>query len=397
MRIAFVCNEYPPGPHGGIGTFVQQLGRALSEEGHQVFIFGIGDAAEARLDGDIQVTMVAHRYVRGVSWLTKRLQFWWFTRQQIRRHRIDLVETTDFLGLLPFAVGCPVVVRLHLTATSIANQQNVRPAPSNRVFEDVQLRVHGNWLALSQHAMDLTLDSFPGVRPRRSAIIGPAITAPAELPHLEDYPADFILHAGFVSTRKGAVALAKAARTFLDQVPDLHLIYAGPVLEEAGVPLDRTIGEILGPELSKRTHFLGYVDRSTVLALMAKARAFVLASKLETFGLAVAEAMLQGCPVITSREGPFSEFVQHGETGLLVDAEDTEALTAAVLRLVEDRAFATRLAKQGQAYVMSSYSPERQLRENIRFYERCIAPRETRGFATQIAGRLARARGQSSG
>src|SRR5215218_8202652 len=130
MRIAFICNEYPPNPHGGIGTFVQQLGRALSEEGHQVFVFGIGEAPEARLDGNIQVTMVAHRYRRWASWLTKRLQFWWFVRQQVRRHRIDLVETTDFLGLLPFALGCPVVVRLHLTATSIAIHRKVRPAPS---------------------------------------------------------------------------------------------------------------------------------------------------------------------------------------------------------------------------------------------------------------------------
>lgn len=391
MKIAFVCNEYPPGPHGGIGTFVQQLGRALSEEGHQVFIFGVRESAEARLDGDIRVRMVAHRDMPGVSWLTKRLQFWWFMRRQVRRHRIDLVETTDFLGLLPFALGCPVVVRLHLTATSIAIQKNVRPAPSNRAFEDIQLRVHGNWLALSEYAMKLTLDTFPGVRPRRAAVIGPAITVPAVLPHLEDYPADFILHAGFVSTRKGAVALAKAATTFLHQIPDLHLIYAGPIVEEAGVPLDRTIGEILGPELSKRTHFLGYVDRSMILALMAKARVFVLASQLETFGLAAAEAMLQGCPVITSREGPFPEFVQHAETGLLIDAEDTEALGAAVLRLIKDRAFATDLAKRGQAHVTSSYSLERQLRENVRFYERCIAPGEARGFATQVAHRLARA------
>lgn len=371
MRLAFVCNEYPPGPHGGIGTFVQQLGRALVEAGHEVFVFGIGPVAESRLDGQIRVTTIAHRDVRRVSWLTKRLQFWWFVRTQVRRHRIDLVETTDFLGLLPVGVGCPVVVRLHNTATGIALQTKVVPGPSNRLFEGLQLLVHGNWLALSHYAMDLTLETFPGVKPRRSAVIGPAVNGPRELPEVTGFPQDFVLHAGYVSTRKGAVALAKAAKIFLDQLPGCHLIYAGAILEEAGVPVDRTIRDILGPELSQRTTFLDYVDRSLVFALMAKARAFVFPSQVETFGLVVAEAMLQGCPVITSNAGPFPEFVRPDETGLLVDVADIDALAAAVLRLMRDRPFAARLARQGQAYVMKSYSPERHLQENLRFYEQC--------------------------
>ena len=179
MRIAFVCNEYPPMPHGGIGTFVQQLGRSLVDAGHQVFVFGIGPVAEVRFDGPIRVAIIAHREIPRVSWIAKRLQFWLFVRHQVRCHQIDLVETTDFLGLLPLDVGCAMVVRLHLTATSMAIQKKVRPGPSNRLFEGLQLRVHGNWLALSRYALNLTLETFPGVKPKRSEVIGPAVTSPA--------------------------------------------------------------------------------------------------------------------------------------------------------------------------------------------------------------------------
>jgi hypothetical protein len=40
MRVCFLCNEYPPGPHGGIGTFTQMLARALVQAGHQAWVIG---------------------------------------------------------------------------------------------------------------------------------------------------------------------------------------------------------------------------------------------------------------------------------------------------------------------------------------------------------------------
>ena len=40
MKIVFVCNEYPPRPHGGIGTFVHTIARALLQKGHQVTVVG---------------------------------------------------------------------------------------------------------------------------------------------------------------------------------------------------------------------------------------------------------------------------------------------------------------------------------------------------------------------
>jgi glycogen synthase len=38
MKIGFFCNEYPPRPHGGIGTFVHTLAPALAQAGHAVTV-----------------------------------------------------------------------------------------------------------------------------------------------------------------------------------------------------------------------------------------------------------------------------------------------------------------------------------------------------------------------
>jgi glycogen synthase len=45
MNILFICDEYPPGRHGGIGTVVQLTARALVSQGHNVVVAGFYDWA----------------------------------------------------------------------------------------------------------------------------------------------------------------------------------------------------------------------------------------------------------------------------------------------------------------------------------------------------------------
>jgi glycogen synthase len=41
MHVCFLCDEYPPCQHGGVGAMVQALGRALVERGHRVTVVGL--------------------------------------------------------------------------------------------------------------------------------------------------------------------------------------------------------------------------------------------------------------------------------------------------------------------------------------------------------------------
>jgi teichuronic acid biosynthesis glycosyltransferase TuaC len=116
--------------------------------------------------------------------------------------------------------------------------------------------------------------------------------------------------------------------------------------------------------LSARVLFLGHRSHDKVLALMARADAFVLPSAPEGFGLVYAEAMAQGTPVVACRgEGP-ADFVVDGESGLLVAPHDGAAVAAAIARLLDDPAGAARLAAAGRAAVAGltwARNAERQL------------------------------------
>jgi glycosyltransferase involved in cell wall biosynthesis len=126
--------------------------------------------------------------------------------------------------------------------------------------------------------------------------------------------------------------------------------------------------------LSARVRFLGWRAHDDVLALMARADAFVLPSAPEGFGLVYAEAMAQGTPVVACRgEGP-ADFVDDGESGLLVPPRDAGAVATAIARLLDDPATAARLAAAGRAAVAGltwRCNAERQLA----IYERVLATR----------------------
>src|SRR4051812_19840467 len=105
---------------------------------------------------------------------------------------------------------------------------------------------------------------------------------------------------------------------------------------------------------------------------MGAATVFAFPSTLETFGMVVAEAMLQNCPVVTNDMPPFQEFVRHERTGLLVPPGDVAALSSALLRLLADPSLCRRLGEAGRQEVARRFSTERCVAESMMFYERCV-------------------------
>jgi glycosyltransferase involved in cell wall biosynthesis len=110
---------------------------------------------------------------------------------------------------------------------------------------------------------------------------------------------------------------------------------------ELGLPLVVAGG---GPELERvrrlappNVEFVGTVDDPALRDLYRSSRALVCPS-VETFGIAMAEALSSGLPVIAAREGGALEVVEHGRTGVLVDPVGPDTIAAAV-RELEERQF----------------------------------------------------------
>jgi glycosyltransferase involved in cell wall biosynthesis len=298
----------------------------------------------------------------------------------VRRGELDLVEVPDYPGFLPFGVpGCATVVRLHQSATVSHRLAGLKTSPGMYFYEKQTLAANRDWIAVSTHILSLTEGAF-GISPRKFAVIHNGIVAAKEeMGTVPNLPAHFVLYAGQVSRRKGSLVLAEAAREFLPRHPDIHLVYAGGCLPEAGVPpIDDTITQIVGTDLAARVHFLGQLTREQVLSCMHRAAVFAFPALIDCFPLVVLEAMTAGVPVVFTRNPPGPEMIEDGVSGLLADPTAPLDFSEKIGRLLDDKKLAARLGAQGQARVASRFSLEQCVQATEQFYGECLRDARSR-------------------
>jgi glycosyltransferase involved in cell wall biosynthesis len=107
--------------------------------------------------------------------------------------------------------------------------------------------------------------------------------------------------------------------------------------------------------LTDRVRFLGVMAHAEIAPLLGDLDIFAMPSRREAWGVAAAEASAVGLPVVASRVGGIPEIVVDGETGLLVPAEDPDALAAALDKLLADPELCAQMGRAGRARIEAEY------------------------------------------
>jgi 1,2-diacylglycerol 3-alpha-glucosyltransferase len=172
-----------------------------------------------------------------------------------------------------------------------------------------------------------------------------------------------LLYIGRVAHEKNIDFLVRVFAQVRASVPDALFVIAGEGPARASL---RALVSALG--LQEGVRFVGYLDRDTALLdCYAAADVFVFASRTETQGLMLLEAMAQGAPVVSTAQLGTRSILKEGCGALIVDEELHEFATAAV-RVLQDRPLAATLARQGRSYARgwSSLAMARRLAELYR-------------------------------
>ena len=124
-------------------------------------------------------------------------------------------------------------------------------------------------------------------------------------------------------------------------------------------------GNVLHQALDKagaddRVAVLGAVPPERIVELYLASDVFVLASRFEGYGMALAEAIAHGLPVVSTMTGAIPDTVPAG-TGLLVPPDDAAALAQALRRLISDRAERQRLAMKARAAAAHTWQDSARL------------------------------------
>jgi glycosyltransferase involved in cell wall biosynthesis len=175
------------------------------------------------------------------------------------------------------------------------------------------------------------------------------------------------LYVGRVAHEKNIDFLLQVARCCRDNQPDLCWLIAGegPALNDL-----KTLAHRLGIESLVR--FVGYLDRRQALpACYAAADVFVFASRTETQGLVLLEAMASGCPVVALSCLGTADIVAPRQ-GAVVPRDDVGDFSRELIELLRDE---PRRAETSRAAVRFArrWSDDETARQLGEFYQSVVA------------------------
>lgn len=320
--ITLLTQCFPP-DHGGIETLMGQFAQALHAAGHPVTVLADhirGGAPEPAWPFPVR------RFGGPRPWRR------WRKARAVGGGPV-IADSWKSLESLPARTG-PVLVLAHgneLLRTEGARGERIRAALARATVVAANSRYTAGLLAgLHPNVQVINLPVSPPPPGGRVARRG-----------------DHIVSLGRLEPRKGMDMVIRALTT----LPDARYTIIGEGADRARLEaLVRELG------LEERVRLAGAVDDTRKAALLSAADIFAMPARregasVEGYGIAYLEAAWFGLPSVAGLEGGAADAVLDGETGLLVDGTDAEAVRGALARLLADEPMRLRLGAAARARV----------------------------------------------
>ncbi|MDO5577048.1 MAG: glycosyltransferase family 4 protein, partial [Fibrobacter sp.] len=164
---------------------------------------------------------------------------------------------------------------------------------------------------------------------------------------------------GQVSSHKGSDLFIKSASLVSKKYSDVRFVIVGDDFQNG-----KYIGELkaLSKDLSIENEVLFLGSRQDIPEIMKDLNVLVSASKEESFGLVIVEAMAASTSVVATNTKGAMEIVVNNKTGLLVDINQPAHLADAIVSLLKDERLTENLGKAGQERAFKEFDSERMIK-----------------------------------
>jgi glycosyltransferase involved in cell wall biosynthesis len=369
LKIAVVATPFirvPPEGYGGTELFCANLVRELTDLGHRVTLFATGDSSAPCLVRALYPTPIWPPDVE----VEKRHLTWALEQVAAEKSPFDVVHLNS-----PFALPIARGLKIRKAVCTLHHARD--PALSAIYSAEPWAR----YVGISHRQLELEVSL-----PYASVIyhgLDPVVYPPAFR------PGSTLVHIGRFAPEKGTHDAMDAAREV-----GMPLVLAGRCHEIDRAYYEREVRPRLeDAKASGRIEMVGEANHPRKVELLRSAVALLCPIHWEEpFGLIAVEAMLCGTPVVGFRRGSFTEIVDDGITGTLVDDGDFSGLCEALenAHRIDRRACARRARERFSASKMTEA------------YERLFGglafnatPRSTtQGRSLEVVGRKRRTRGR---
>ncbi len=377
MKIAMFTDSYYPAVDGVV-TSLSTVSRELERIGHEVFIFAPEPSKGERVQDITKGGTFYFRSFRFRHYPQYRNAFLPSNKNRIlRKLGVDLIHThgMTFMGMKGLSAGrhfgVPVATTYHTMMHEAADFYNPFPLPTNTLV-NLTLRYMRFFLNRLDAVVVPTrpiLEELVRMAPRMpyTAVIPTGVDTNRFRPVSSDTAirerygigsSPLILYVGRVAFEKNIDSIIRNLSRVGDRSARFMIVGEGPARKH----LEQLVHSL---GLQERVIFTGFVPDSRLVDYYAAADAFISASKFETQGLSMLEAMSCGKPVVSINYRAITDFIVDGENGFLFNEfQDNMAETI-------DRALSsdTRIRKNARM-TAERYSKERTARSLSELYSR---------------------------
>jgi glycosyltransferase involved in cell wall biosynthesis len=374
MHVCYLCDEYPPAPHGGIGSLTKTLAEHLVQRGHRVTVVGtypIARPSEQVCNG-VRVVRVPHARVRKTGFVING----WRLRAALHAiHRdcaVDVLEGPEAaLATIDARFPAARVIRMHGGHHFFAVTLGREPRPWRSWLERRSFQRATDICAVSRFVASRTRDLL-GLRDRSIEVL----YNPVDVAVFQPRPSvpeddDRILFVGTVCEKKGIRQLTEAMPDIVRAVPSAQLWVVGrdTVDQRSRQSFTAALQASIPPFLTGRIIFKGPVPHATLSDVLATAAVCVYPSHMEALPIAWLEGLAMGKAVVASETGPGPEVIEDGVSGLLCNPHDPSSIAAQVIRLLQDCRLRRTLGVAARRRALEQFAIEPLLDRNETFYQ----------------------------
>jgi glycosyltransferase involved in cell wall biosynthesis len=177
-----------------------------------------------------------------------------------------------------------------------------------------------------------------------------------------------VLFVGRLIPRKGLMFLVEAAKRIINRNADTIFAIVG------NGPLRNKLRSQLGKaNLSKNFIFFGDVKESILPAVYNCADVFAFPSIQEGQGIALLEAQASAKPVVAFKVGGVNETISDGNSGVLVERGNADALAEAILKILSDPRLREKMGKKGREFVLQNFTGDLCAKTMLRVYNEALS------------------------
>lgn len=376
MKVFMIGWEFPPHNSGGLGVACQGLAGALvgqnidllfvlpkkfelTNNSLNIIFADIPKITVKQIDTPLSPYVTSREYemyrrtlpndIYGGTLFEEVVRYAEAIREIAKEEKFDVIHAHDWLSYLAAleakrVSGKPLILHVHATAHDFSGGN---PDPRILAIEKLAMKEADVVITVSQFTKDIVVNNY-GITPSKIKVVHNGINTENHkeiddnkfyLP-IKKAGQKIVLFVGRITLMKGPDYFLRAAKLVLEYEPNTLFIIAG-----SGDMQWQIIRQAAELGISDKVLFAGFVRGEELNSLYRSADLFVLPSVSEPFGLTPLESIINGTPVLISKQSGISEVLS---SALKVDFWDIEEMANKIICTLRYTKLGKLLHKEGR-------------------------------------------------